>query len=383
MADVNVDSLIGAKLLSKRINDALDDQVSNYSALYWQRVFSASGNSTVVHGRKNVTKEAIIDSVTGDTAYNWTPTRHGSNPLVGSTTAANQAYPPKVIWDGSQYCMVVKTDGIIKGYTSADGISWSGVGTVVPLGANGQWDDFYIDSAVLYFESGTYYIYYSARGANTPIDYKVGLTTNTTFDTNFVKNGGNPLVNITAYNNNTGFSYIGVELQDLVKVGSTYYFFGSMNKDDAYTETSLAYGTSSSLTSPAIDTQINKHTEVLFDSGIIHSPSVFKTAWGWIMTATIGSMLNEKGASATIAAYTTNANPINWTWRLNPVIQPLLTNTFEERETYSAGFLKDGDGTLRTVSSKYRLYYSAHSLNANSYFGVTCLAEYDSIPDLR
>jgi hypothetical protein len=134
------------------------------------------GNFSVVTYTGNGSEQHIgtgINSVDFTVPYNgsgyWLARsgKHGVVVPLGASGSTDDvsAYSPTVIKDNGTYKMWYSgndgSNGRIHYATSTDGINWDKHGVVVPLGASGSTDDYYVYTPTVIKDNGTYKMWYS------------------------------------------------------------------------------------------------------------------------------------------------------------------------------------------------------------------------------
>lgn len=354
---------------------------------------SVSGSYDIVNTKSNC--QTTIDA--WDTIYTaqdksvWSFTKNAGNPLIAKVynTSYYEFYPPTPILDDddTNYRIIGKNSNEVWGYTSTDGITWSETGKLIAKGAASSWDAGQCTSAYFYKENGVYKILYNGYGDDGVLDYGQGIATANSWGTSWTKGVSNPINTVAPYNAANGTSFVGVVLSSVVKVGSTWYFFGIVH-NQSFTDVALAYGTSSSFETPSITTKICTLSDLGTSYAWLQSPDVFKhpTTGEYILTFTVGNRLNNATtdtqsiyaiySGSTIAPVFTQAG-----LRIYPIMVCDTAQAYENSQNYAAHWLRDIEGNLLTISGDYCFYYAGHQNTATpSYTGVTCLATITTIP---
>jgi predicted GH43/DUF377 family glycosyl hydrolase len=105
--------------------------------------------------------------------------------------------------------------------TSTDGITWTknGGNPVLAFGAGGQWDDYVVASPMVWKEGSTWYMLYS--GARSTGAYQIGLATSSD-GISWTRSGSNPVFSGTVSQWDAEFVSPGTTM---LKEGSTYYLY--------------------------------------------------------------------------------------------------------------------------------------------------------------
>lgn len=319
----------------------------------------------------------------------WKFTKHASNPLIAKQYASSpdkfEYYPPCIYYDGSAYYAMAKNNNEGWGYTSADGITWTETAKLLSKGSGADWDAGLSSPNYMMVEGSTIHLFYAGYNSAPNFNQKIGYASvaisgslAATWGTTFTKSGGNPVYDCSEYNTANSTSFECIALTDIVKVGSTYYFFGTLYMNDN-SDFDLAYGTGTSITDIHIDTKICNIDDIPGGSTQFQNPNVFKNAAGkYRMAFTIGTPTVSYRNEWIICAYTTAATPTGWTINTAKILQGGESGSYDESQAYCAAMLKDINGTPYVISGKYRFYYAGH--NTTTYTGVMCLAETDYIP---
>jgi hypothetical protein len=147
-----------------------------------------------------------------------------------------QSYAGNIIPEGYGYYKAYTKDLYVSSGPDSDYLNWTDGPLVLPSGTSGTWDESGINSCYVFKEGSTYNMLYSGRNASN--QFQIGLATSSDPDGTFTKDGGNPVVTISAVNTDTGKSYAYLSAMALVKSGSTYYLF--MNASDNVSNSTFA-----------------------------------------------------------------------------------------------------------------------------------------------
>lgn len=327
----------------------------------------------------------IYDHYYGDSAT-WRSLKEFANPVISGTTYKNnQSYPPVVVYDESDstyYAYVGSTQTRIVAFSSPDGITWTEEGIMLNT-ADANVGTTYIFPILMIKDGSNYILFYVNNASLVTVNYLVRTATSTSPLGPFTPNG--VFYNATDFNLSTVGAVCspnGVIISDAVKVGSTYYWFGTSND---FGRNEVWYGTSNSIgTKPTAQAVLFKGTDPDYTRNLLQAPRVFKTAWGWVMTFTTGYQgqnLNERYVKA---AYCTTANPTSFTLVEGTVLNTGSAGQWDERRVYNSIMLKkfadDSFQDLVRIGPNYAIYYSGHDLTVNE--GLTGLAYMSRIPTL-
>lgn len=246
-----------------------------------------------------------------------------------ATFDAGMVESPSVWWDepSQRYGMVYT------GYNAAisasaiglawseDGVTWTKDGASPILSGSGSgFDSVGCTSPVMYWEAGTYFLFYAGLTATgyeggTP---SIGLATFTTMP-------GTPTrLGQVIPNSGAGWRANATFHSSIVKVGTTYYNF--FNARSGAGVESIGYATSTNLTSWTVDDvnspMISPAGGSAWDSWWVADPSVFRLGDVWFM-GYAGSQTSYTPGCDGYAWTTAAAFPLGWTrWTYNPVLSP-------------------------------------------------------------
>ena len=143
----------------------------------------------------NTTQIGLATSLDG---INWT--KYADNPVITFADTNNiprfsVAYYDEAETDAAKRWKIWYTDENYDiGYAySSDGYTWTKFSgnPVLERGAGGQWDDSNIFPGIIYYDSGTFYLYYGGKDGT---DWLLGLATFTDPEGAYTKSGNNPLI---------------------------------------------------------------------------------------------------------------------------------------------------------------------------------------------
>lgn len=214
---------------------------------------------------------------------------------------------------------------------------------IIPLGASGQWDDYFVYGVAPYEEAGTIYLFYSGMrnvGANPRLEGSIGLSTSTDGGVTFVKQG--KLVD------RGDVPDLGITPFDVKKIGSTYYMFCTIFNSGSTTY-KLCYLTSTDLLNWSNYTPITGVDSSAHGPCVIDDPS---DPTKLIMYYT-GNMLT----TPCIKRVTANkSNPASWSGNTTVFagtsLYPSVRYTGTHYEMFVAVLLSGGGySTYKTVSA--------------------------------
>lgn len=377
-----------AKDYNRAMHLHMQGTVTNYSATQWAPTPASTSVANTNGGAKDAICATFDSNWSNSAPWVWSFTKHASNPLVAQQYGAQyEFYPPYPLKDGTDYRLCAKCNGDSYGYTSTDGVIWASDGKFITKGTAGQWDATQSSGNVVKKVGSTYYIFYSGY-ASAPYNHKIGLVTNTAWDTNFTKEPSY-VYTVSDYNTANGTSWNGISLTDIVLVGTTYYYFGTVyaNTEDSG---ALCYGVGQpggAITSIKLDTKICNFSDLNSVWTWAQGLSVFKhpVSGKWILTFTLGNLTATGTDNQAIYCFYSNRTdaPVFTIsdFFCKPIMYPDTSKDYENNYNYAANWLKDEGGNLLQIDSKYHLYYSGHKNGASpTYTGVTCLATCTSIP---
>lgn len=382
-----------AKDYNKAMHLRMQDVVSNYSASQWSPTpSSTSVPDTIGGGSKDSICTAFNTNWDNNAPWVWSFTKYASNPVIAQQYGSQfEFYPPYPLKDGSVLRLLAKVNGESYGYTNSngDGVTWASDGLFVPKGGAGTWNDIQCSVNLIRKVGSTYYAIANGYGDSPAYNHKLGIWTNTAWDSNFVANQSNPVYTVAAYNAANGTSWDGININDAILVGTRWYFFGCVF-NNAESGGALCYGVgpeNGSITDIVLDTKIGNFSDFNSVWTWAQGLSVFKhpVTGKWIATFTLGN-LTQTGTDnqAIYCLYSQRTDAPIFTigdFVCKPILYPDTSKTYEDNYTYDANWLTDNEGNLLQISSKYNLYYSAHQTGASpTYTGVCCLATCTSIP---
>lgn len=366
--------------------------LENYEGVIMDNWSPVTGSYDVVNTKTNC-QEAINawDSFyTSQDKSVWAFTKSASNPLIQKTYDAGagtqrEFYPPTIIRDEANYRIIGKNNNEVWGFTSVDGETWVETGKLIAKGSAASWDAGQCTPAYFYKDGSTYKILFNAYGDDGVLDYGQGIATASSWGTSWTKGVSNPINTVAPYNTANGTSFVGVVLSSVIKVGSTWYFFGIVH-NQAFTDVALAYGTSDSFDTPRITTKICTLSDLGTSYTWLQSPDVFKhpTTGEYILTFTMGLRLNDAttDTQSVYAIYSGRTDLPIFTeqgFRPYPIMICDTTKDYENSQNYAAHWHRDIEGNL--LDGPYKFYYGGHQNTATpTYTGVTCLATISTIP---
>lgn len=322
-------------------------------------------------------------------AREWNFTKHPSNPLVAKNylTSYYEYYPSALCMEGATFRCMAKNNNEGWGYSSADGVSWSEGGKYLSKGTGADWDNALSAPLCLRDEGDTLKLLYSGYDNVGDYDYMTGYAITTAFGT-FTKTG-TPYSSSDYNANNSGTDYPCITVTDVVKLGTTYYYFGVVF-NNTFNDVTLCFGAGTpggNFKDLKCDTKILSTTDIGLGSWLSY-PNVFKhpVSGEWYMTVALGNLVqNTTTSNQSIYVIKSGRTDVpdfsSATFISNPILQPDITKGYENNYTYSSAWLKDGAGNLIPVDGSYRMYYAAHQAGAQyQYTGAMCLAIINSIP---
>lgn len=382
-----------AKDFNRALQVNFQNTVTNYNATDWDNSVSSGTSVKDTNGGAKDSLCTSYETTWSNAIAGWSFTKSASNYLIGQQYGSQyEFYPPCIIQEASNdYKIMAKSNGDSYGYHSTDGVTFSSDGKMIPVGTSNQWDYAQASCNVLRKVGNTYYAFYSGYQNSPTYNHKIGLTTNTAWDTNWTKDSGNPQYDVSNYNNANGTSYNGISVTDAILIGNQWYYFGTAY-NNAFTACDLIYGigdTNSAISSIRLNQKITTLSSINSAWNWAQGLSVFKhpTTGKWMMTFTMGTLSSsgtDNQAIYCFASQRTDAPVFTLSdVQYYPIMYPDTSKNYEDNYNYAANWLKDNNGNLISVSGNYRLYYSGHQSGATpTYTGVTCLAEISTIPQI-
>lgn len=384
-----------AKDYNRAMHLYMQDVVGNYNATQWSPTpASTSVPDTNGGGTKDALCSTFNTNWDNNAPWVWSFTKNAGNPLIAQQYGAQfEFYPPYPLQDGSALRLLAKCNGESYGYSndSGDGVTWVSDGLFIPKGIAGTWNDIQCSVNVLRKVGSTYYAFANGYGDSPVFNHKLGIWTNTTWDSNFVANVGNPVYTPSAYNAANNTSWDGININDTILVGNRWYFFGCVF-NNAESSGALCYGIgpeNGSITDIVLDTKIGNFSDFNSVWAWSQGLSVFKhpVTGKWIATFTLGN-LTQTGTDnqAIYCLYSNRTDAPIFTiddFICKPILYPNTANAFEDNYNYDANWITDNEGNLIPLGANYGMYFSAHQTGASpTYTGVCCLATCASIPQI-
>lgn len=320
----------------------------------------------------------------------WKPRKHATPVLDGYVGAvANQSYPGSVWKEGSNYYAIAASGGHLYAWTGTSPTAFTQSNKFMPLGGAGTWDEVYIPTAFIRKIGGVYHAYYtgdnSSSGTGESQTFKLGLATSNSPITGYTKSLSNPIFNIASANTLFGFKMDNVIVTDMVFEGGVYYWFCAAS--DNSTRWAIYVATSTSHLGPITPMAVLFYgNDIDYKNNVLQLPSVFRTAWGWVMQYTIGMSVNTHQERNLRTAYCVGDIPNNFTLVDEDILNVGRRFTWDEMRVYGANWFKPIDDgaykTLQQISGESILYYSGHDISGTN-TGKTGAAFYTEIPDVR
>ena len=189
-----------------------------------QAFYDLTISSDVVHTSQLTVSHNLVVEVgqTLKSSYGYVM-KYSSNPVIVNVTA-NYIGDPGLIYANGYYYMAYAYllastgDWVIAMSKSSDFLSWTELGIIIT--GSELWESEEMGSPYLYYEAGTYYLFY--QGGDDAFDrvFDIGVATNTNIDNpiGWVQYPGNPIL----VHNSTEQS---IYDSSVLKVGNTYYLF--------------------------------------------------------------------------------------------------------------------------------------------------------------
>lgn len=383
-----------AKDFSLYIIQRFKETIANVNATLFDNTITTGTN--VVNTCAVASKNTLITGYETDfpaAISAWGFTKHASNPLIGVEYAAGiyEFYPPKIYKeDGVNWKVLAKVNNETWGSTSADGITWTAPEIFITKGTAGQWDDILCTPAFLTKEDGVYKCLITGYGDDPEYDYKIGYAYKADFTATGWTKAPSFVYDTTDYNTANGTTWDSIQLWDVVKVGTVYYYFGIVC-NNTFNNGAFCYGVGQSgatIENIKLDTKIANFTELSQYYTWMQSPSVFKhpTTGIWYMTVMMGNLV--QGVSTNNEAiYHFNSGrtdlPIFTVnhFKSYEIMAPDITKDYENNYNYCPIWIKNINGELTSIGGSYYMYYAGHENTATpNYTGVTCLATIATIP---
>lgn len=382
-----------AKDFSKYIIQRFKETISNVNAALFDNTITTGTN--VVNTCCVAAKNTLITGYETDFSAvisAWTFTKSANYVLGGDDGQGGfQFYPPKVLYEGAtDFKAIGKCGGEVWASTSSDGEAWDAPVKFISKGTAGQWDDLNNTPHVLVNEGGTYKILYSGYGDSPAYNYKIGYAYNSTFTNTGWTKAGSFILDVSGYNTKYGTSWDGIQVNDVVKVGTTWYYFGIVF-NNALSNGEVIYGVGSpggNLEDIVLDTRIATFSELSSYYTWIQGCSVFKhpTTNKWYMFIMCGT-LTQNATTDNEAIYHFNSDRTDLpifsasSFKSYPIMTPDLAKNYENNYNYTPNVLKDQEGNVILPDGNNWLYYGGHENGASpTYTGVMCLAKITTIP---
>jgi hypothetical protein len=293
----------------------------------------------------------------------WNVERYAGNPVIDVDNNPNETteqYTPAPIRlpNGDIWVYVKGLDRIYAWKSTDDGETFSlenGNAAVIAPGSG--WESlFTVDPAAVYDPStDLIHLYYKGTNdAQGDANWAWGHSTAPGSDpTNFAKDAGNPiLTSATASTDLGGGAVLDLSLSDVVKIGSTFHFYGYAHEGGAY-QIIQAIGTS-------WDDPTGVESILTAAGGgetVVQKPTVF------IVNGHYGMFYSRGGALPGNRTIRVAQSEDAETWDFSDttdIISPTGTG-WEEDDTYVPSILKTGVGPVPvTIDGKWLLYYSGY-----------------------
>lgn len=248
----------------------------------------------------------------------------------------------------------VKGVSSIYAYSSSDGESFTlenGAAPVLDVSGAG-WDSQFAVEPAAFIEGSTIHIYYKGTDDPTGVNnWAWGHATAPTSDpTNITKNAGNPILTGATVATDLGATTVtDLALSDVVKIGSTYHFWGYARVDNRY---QIIHATGNAVDNPSNVTSVITASS---DDRIVQSPSVFQSGADFIMSYSRGLVARTPAPSREVAAAISPDGVTGWNANVNPLI--VAGAGWEAQRVFVASVLKD-NLTPILIADDWYLYYS-------------------------
>jgi hypothetical protein len=291
----------------------------------------------------------------------WGLERYASNPVIDVDNNPNETteqYTPAPIRlpNGDIWVYVKGLDRIYAWKSVDDGETFTleNSDNAVIAPGSGWESEFTVDPAATYDpDTDTIHLYYKGTNdAEGDASWAWGHATADGSDpTSFTKDAGNPiLTSATVSTALGGGAVLDLSLSDVVKIGSTFHFYGYSHEGGAY---QLIQATGSDWDNPS------GVESILTAAGgaetVVQCPSVF------IVNGIYGMFYARGGALPNARTIRVANSPDAVTWDFSDttdIISPTGTD-WEEDTTYTPALLKSGVGPSPVViSGKWLLYYA-------------------------
>jgi hypothetical protein len=308
-------------------------------------------------------------TITREMPVSWGITRSVNNPLITVTGGEpNEMYnPAPVRLSNGNVIVYVKGALRIYAWLSTDGGETfslaNGGNQVIAPGAAGQWDDGAAVEPFAFADDATelIHLYYGGRDGADNTTWGWGHAT-APYATpyTFTKDAANPILTSATVKTALGGGTMGdLKINEVIKIGSTYHFYGYTLYNDFYR---IIEATGSTLINPSGISAILTAADSFSGAGansVVQSPSIIEIpGMGLPLYAMLYSRGGVQPAARTVR---TASSPDGVTWDFSvttDIISPIGTG-WEEDETYAGRFLKESQSPwLAPYSSPYKFYYS-------------------------
>lgn len=276
----------------------------------------------------------------------WNLVRYVGNPVIDVTNnpseTTEQYTPAPIRLPNGDVWVYVKGLDRIYAWKSTDGgetfaLQNSNTAVIAP-GAGGTWDeDFVVDPAATYDPAtDTIHLYY--KGTNVAAGtsgWGWGHATSPGSDpTDVTKDAANPILSQADAIADLGGTFQDLSLSDVVKIDSTFHFYGYASHSSTY---KIVHATGTTWNDP---TGLEIVQATYGGHSVIQCPSVFRVGSTYGMWYSIGGA--QPGARWTRIA--TSTDLATWDFSDTTDILSPQGSGWEEDETYCVGLLKRGTG---------------------------------------
>lgn len=294
----------------------------------------------------------------------WGITRYSGNPSITNTGGEpNEMYTPASLRlsNGDIWCYV-KGAARIYAWKSTDGGETfsiqNGGSQVVGPGTSGAWDDgFALEPCVIYDEANsTIHLWYKGFNAAATVSGWGHATASDSDPTSFTKDAGNPILTQSTVQTALGGTVTDVATGSVVKIGSTFHFYGYVHVTDRYR---LFHATGTTWNDPGSVTSILTASNTTTHS-IVETPDVFRLPG---IPERYVMFYAEGGPQPNARTIRAGRSEDGSTWDFSDTTDILSpTSGWESTEVYSGHFLKVSTTPwlLPYVDSqgRWKFYYS-------------------------